>query len=123
MARPTSSLLTEREAQIMAVLWERGVATADEIRLALPDKPHDSSVRTLLRVLSNKRYVKIQRGRTYRYLARVERAQAQERAARSLLDRFFGGSAESLVLRLLEDERLTPEQLDELRKKHLSELK
>ena len=50
------------------------------------------------------------------YRAAVGRKKAQRHALRSVLARFFGGSAEDLVLRLIEDERITPEQLDELRR-------
>jgi BlaI family penicillinase repressor len=118
MARPPSSLLTDREAAIMDVLWTRGQATADEIRAALPDEPHDSSVRTLLRILQRKRYLKIRKQKPYLYVPAIERDRVQQDAAKNLLARFFGGSAESLVLRLLENESLTPEQLDELARKY-----
>ena len=50
------------------------------------------------------------------YRAAVGRTKAQRHAMRSVLARFFGGSAEDLVLRLIEDERITPEQLDALRR-------
>ena len=118
MARPPTSLLTDREAAIMNVLWEKGRATSDEIREALPDEPHDSSVRTLLRILQRKRFVKIRKQKPYLYLPAVERDRVQQDVAKSLLARFFGGSAESLVLRLLENETLTPEQLDDLARKY-----
>jgi len=117
MTRPPSETMTEREAQIMSVLWDRGRATADEVRRALPDQPHDSTVRTLLRVLERKGYVlREPEGRAYAYLPAVERAGAQRSALRGVLARFFGGSAEDLVLRLIEDEQLTSEQLDALRR-------
>ena len=117
MVRPRSETLTQRETQIMEVLWDRGEATADEIRKALPDDPHDSTVRTLLRVLKSKGYVTHRaRGKAYIYCPAVERAQVERRAVRSVLKRFFGGSPEALVLRLIEDEQLTPDQLDELRR-------
>ncbi|GMU23548.1 MAG: transcriptional regulator [Phycisphaerae bacterium] len=116
MARPTSPTLTPREAQIMEVLWTGGPATAEQIRAALPDVPHDSTVRTLLRVLKDKGYVRhTTRGKAYLYQASVKRASAERKALRSLLQRFFGGSAEALVLRLIEDDQLTPQQLDELK--------
>ena len=57
MARSGSQALTEREAQIMGVLWSHGDATAEQVREWLPDRPHDSTVRTLLRVLETKGYV------------------------------------------------------------------
>lgn len=116
MARPSSEILTEREAQIMDVLWARAEATAEQVREALPDDPHDSTVRTLLRVLESKGYVEHEsRGKAFVYRASVPRDKAQRHAVRSLLTRFFGGSAEDLVLRLIEDERITPEQLAEIR--------
>lgn len=117
MPRPVADILTEREAQIMDVLWQSGTATADEVRALLPGRPHDSTVRTLLRILETKGYVTHDvRGKSYLYRPTVERSQAQKSAVRQFLARLFGGSAESLVLRLIEDEALTPEQLEEIRK-------
>lgn len=118
MPRPSSETLTPREAQIMRVLWEAGASTADDIRTALPDELHDSTVRTLLRVLEQKGYVKhTSRGKAYVYQAVAKQATEERKAVRSLLQRFFGGSAEGLVMRLLEDDQLTPEQIEDLRKK------
>ena len=57
VARPPSETLTGREAQIMDVLWRVDEATAEQIRAGLPDPLHDSTVRTLLRVLVSKGYV------------------------------------------------------------------
>ena len=117
MARRASDVLTERESQIMGILWELGKATSEQVRERLPGDPHDSSVRTLLRVLHTKGYVRLNRRKrpaTYRPL--VSQARVQQKAAQSLLHRFFGGSAEALVLRLIEDEQLSQEQLAQLKK-------
>jgi predicted transcriptional regulator len=114
--RSRSEALTEREAQVMDVLWRLGPATAEQVREALPGRPHDSTVRTLLRVLEGKGHVaRDDRGTAYTFRATVDRARAQLTAIRGLLNRFFGGSAEDLVLRLVEDEVITPEQLEEIR--------
>ena len=116
MARQTSESLTEREAQIMEVVWRLGEATADQVREALPGAPHDSSVRTIMRVLETKGYLAHEaRGKAYVYRAAVARQKAQGLALRSVLTRFFAGSVENLVLRLIEDEQLTSEQLEELK--------
>lgn len=116
MARSRSKTLTEREAQFMDVLWRLGPATAEQVRDALPDRPHDSTVRTLLRVLESKGYVaRDDRGTAYTFRATIERAGVQRTALRGLLERFFGGSAGDLVIRLVEDEQITPEQLEEIR--------
>jgi len=116
MARPSSETLTPREAQLMDILWEHGPVTADQIREALPDRPHDSTVRTLLRVLEQKRYVRHDvRGKAYVYRAALQRAKAERKAVRALIQRFFGGSAEALVQRVIEDKHLTAEQLEALK--------
>ena len=117
MARPRSETLTGRETQVMEAVWGLGNATAEQVREALPEPLHDSSVRTLLRILESKGYLRHEaHGKAYVYSARVGRAKAQGRALRDVLARFFGGSAHDLVLRLLEEDHLTPEQLDELRR-------
>jgi len=117
MARPPAETLTGREAQVMDAVWRLGEATAEQVREALPESLHDSTVRTLLRVLETKGYVAHEvRGKAYVYRAAVERTKAQRYALKSVLARFFGGSVEDLVLRLIEDERITPEQLDALKR-------
>ncbi len=117
MARQPSESLTEREAQIMDVVWRLGEVTAEQVREALPGAPHDSTVRTLMRVLENKGYLTHEvRGKAYVHRALVGRQKAQKLAVRSVLTRFFAGSAEDLVLRLIEDEHLTQKQFDELRR-------
>jgi predicted transcriptional regulator len=105
----------------MEILWNRERATAEEVRAALPDEPHDSTVRTLLRVLKEKGYVRITERQPAVYEPAVPQADVQQSAARGLLNRFFGGSADALVLRLLEDEHLTAEQLSRLRKQFSSQ--
>lgn len=115
MNRRKSPLLTDRESEIMSVLWELGSATSEEIRSRVPGNPHDSTTRTLLRVLVNKGHVVANRdSRPTQYRAAVERQCVQKSAMRDLLKRFFGGSAEELVLHLLDDDRLSPEQLKKL---------
>ena len=118
MARGQSETLTAREAQIMDVIWEEGKATAERVREALSDQPHDSTVRTLLRVLENKGYLTHEvRGKVFVYRPAIGRQKAQKKALHSVLTQFFGGSAEDLVLRLIEDKQITPEQLEDLRRK------
>src|SRR4051794_32314636 len=111
MARNKSEALTEREAEIMDVVWRLGEPTAEQVRESVPGSPHDSTVRTLLRILEAKGYVTHEvRGKGYVYRAAVERSKAQRQALQGVLKRFFAGSAEDLVLRLIEDEQLSPGQ-------------
>lgn len=116
MARPTSEMLTERESQLMEILWSQGTVSAETVRLSLSDESHDSTVRTMLRVLKVKGYVRIRGRQPAMYEAAIPREKVQGRATQSLLKRFFGGSAEALVMRLVEDEELSPELLERLRK-------
>lgn len=108
----------------MTALWDSGEMTAEEIRRKLPADIHDSTVRTLLRVLEAKRYEQHgMRGKAFVYRAAVSRERVETKAVRNLLQRFFGGSAEALLLRLIEDEHLTPEQLEELQRRSGGERK
>ena len=120
MPRTPSETLTDREAQIMEILWGKGRATAEEVRELLPDDPHDSTVRTLLRVLKGKGYVRVMGRQPAVYVPVVAQKEAQKKAAGRLIERFFGGSVDQLVLHLFDDERLTPRQLAALTKKFAS---
>ncbi len=101
----------------MEVLWGLGSATAERVREALPDEPHDSTVRTHLRVLESKGYVRRStKGKAHVYRTAVPRSKAQGKAIRSLIGRLFGGSPEALIVRLLEDEEISIERLEELRR-------
>ena len=74
MARTPSETMTGREAQVMDAVWRLGEATAEQVREALPAPLHDSTVRTLLRVLESKGYLGHEaRGKTYVY-RRADRA-------------------------------------------------
>ncbi len=117
MPRPIAETLTGREAEVMDAVWRLGEASAEQVREALPEPLHDSTVRTVLRVLEAKGYLRhAARGKAYVYRAVIERTKAQRHVLRSVLLRFFGGSAEDLVLRLIEDERITPAQLEQVRR-------
>lgn len=110
--------LTGREAEIMDRLWELGSATAEQIRAGLSGKPHDSTVRTLLRILEEKGCVKHRRdGRSFVYEPAVQRERVQRRTLGNVIRNFFSGSPQELVLRLVEDEQLSQADLEELLRK------
>ena len=124
MARPKSDTLTPREAEIMEVLWNRGAVTSEDVRRQLAGNPHDSTVRTMLRVLISKAWVKVDHTvRPAEYRAALPQSKMRTKATSSLLKRFFSGSAEELVQHLLDDEQLTPEQLSRLRRQYGSRSK
>lgn len=107
--------LTDREAEIMEQLWALGAATAEQIRLNLPDELHDSTVRTILRILEAKGYVSHQRvGRSFVYRSLVKREKVQRKTLVDVIRQFFSGSPHELVLRLLEEDQLSVDELNEL---------
>lgn len=101
----------------MDYLWSQGRATADEIRLALlPSHPlKDATIRTLLRRLEEKGYAShVVEGRTFVYSGSTGKERVAAGAVRQMIDRFWGGSVKDLVLGLVDDELLRPEELREL---------
>ena len=119
MPRPKSPTLTEAELPLMEVLWKRGASTVGEVVEALPQsrKLAYSSVLTTLRILEQKGYVRHEkRGRAFVYHTLVEREQAQRKAVRHLVSRFFEDSPELLVLNVLESEDLDANDVRRLRK-------
>ena len=120
MPRPKSLSLTEAELRLMDVIWNKGRATVAEVAEALP-KELDlayNTVLTTLRILEDKGYLKHSKpkeGRAFVYRAAVSREQASRSAVRHLLRRFFGNSAEALVLNLLDDEKLGEDELARVR--------
>jgi predicted transcriptional regulator len=104
----------------MDVIWDKGRATVAEVAEALP-KDLDlayNTVLTTLRILEDKGYLKhakSKEGRAFVYRAAVSREQASRSAVQHLLRRFFGNSAEALVLNLLEDEKLGEDELARVR--------
>ena len=117
MARSKSPALTDAEARVMAVLWQRQAATVAEVVGALKKRPPSySTVQTILRILESKGYVtheKVERAFVYRPL--VDQAQARRRALRHLARRLFDGSPTLLVSNVLEDETIDAAELKRLK--------
>jgi len=118
MTKPTSEImLARRERQILDLLFALGRATGQEIQRALPDAPSYSTVRTILRVLERKGYVRHTEERLrYVYEPAIPREKARKSALRRLLHTFFDGSAQQAVAALLDPKvaKISREELDEL---------
>jgi predicted transcriptional regulator len=107
---------TDRELDIMAVLWEEGASTVAEVRDALPDDLAYTTVLTILRTLEEKGYVTHdEEGRAHRYRALVERAKAEKSAVSKLVKKLFKGSPELLLTQLVADRKLTDDDLKRMR--------
>ena len=115
MARRKNSeqTLTPLELQIMKVLWETGPANVQNVQAHLQGGSLAyTTVQTMLNVLHRKGKVKRRlKDRAYFYAPVLSRQKAVTQAVGDMLDRFFGGSADGLVLSLVETRRLTPEKL------------
>ena len=119
MPRKASPALTDAEARVMAVLWQTHPATVGDVVAALaPKRPVSySTVQTILRILEDKEYVahdKVARAFIYRPL--VDERQARRRALRHLAGRLFNGSPSLLVMNVLHDEDMDPDELKRLKK-------
>ena len=117
MAKIKRTKLSPRERQILDILFRLGSATVAEVRVAMSDPPAYDSVRTTLRILEGKEYVRHkQDGPRYVYLPGISRRAAERAAASHLVDTFFEGSAKKAALALLRSSDLSADELDELEK-------
>lgn len=120
MARNRSIGLTETELRLMEVIWRKGKATVPEVIEALRATPAPAynTVLTTMTILERKGYLRHTApsvGRAFVYHPVVSRRQASRKAVKHLLNRFFGGSAEALILNLIEDEKLSEAELKRVR--------
>ena len=119
MSRQASRGLTDAELRLMDVLWEKGTGTVSDVVGALPKSVPlaYSTVLTTLRILENKGYLThLQEGRAYVYRPVIGRDQARQSAVSYLVRRFFDGSRDQLMLRLLEDKGIGARELKRLRR-------
>jgi len=115
MPRRKSEQMTPLELEIMQVLWETGPATVQTVQRGLKRELAYTTVQTMLTVLHRKNKVKrTLKDKAYVYKPVVSRSKFTGHAVREFIDRMFGGSAEGLVMNLLQEKHLTPEKLAEL---------
>jgi len=118
MPKPRSDVLTEAEQRIMRVLWDKGEASVRDVTDALEDSypVAYNTVLTLLRILTDKEYVKPrQDGRAFIYKPVVSRADARSRALRKMVSTFFEGSPTELAQHLIRNESLSTDELQALK--------
>ena len=108
---------TDREIDIMEVLWERGPSLVADVQAALQDELAYTTVLTILRTLEGKGYVgRTPEGRGHRYFAAVKQTAAQKSALQHLTRKLFKGSAELLFVHLVSDQRLSDRQIQNMRR-------
>lgn len=109
--------LTPLELEIMRVLWREGSATVQEVVDSWQgkQKPAYTTIQTILTILYRKgKVARRMQGKAYRYAPKVTQAGAVTVALREMIQRFFGGSAEDLVVSLIENRQLSSQKLAEL---------
>ncbi|HKS67308.1 MAG TPA: BlaI/MecI/CopY family transcriptional regulator [Candidatus Acidoferrales bacterium] len=112
--------LGQVEQMVMDFVWAHGPCSAESCREALkPARPlKESTVRTILRRLEQKGFVTHDiEGRTYIYRAAEARRNVAVRAVRNIIERFCGGSAEELVIGMVDNAMIGRDQLERLARK------
>lgn len=115
--RSKSPTLTEQELEIMKVVWTRERATVRDVYEVLLKrrKIAYTTVMTMMKILEQKKYLKkSQEDRAYLYRPVKPKSQVIQSMVREFLDRVFNGSAEPLLLHLLEDQKLSEKDLREI---------
>ena len=118
MPRKRTEGLTDREAEIMAVLWQMGQASVEDIRQRLEGRPAASTVRSLLAIMAERGLV-ADDNTVYakKYRPKLDQSQAQDSALRRVIDRLFFGSTEELLVRLIDEGAVDSAQLERLQKR------
>ena len=118
MSRPRTPTLTEAELRVMKIIWRTGSASVSDVHLAMPsgNRLAYNTILTMMRILEHKGYLEREKsGRAHVYRPLISPGQARHRAVKHLLKSLFDDSPEQLVLAVLRDEPLTPEEIARLR--------
>jgi BlaI family transcriptional regulator, penicillinase repressor len=117
--RHRSATLTDQELEIMKIVWERDSATVRDVYEALLErrKVAYTTVMTMMKILERKKFLKkSQADRAYLYRPTQPKGKVIGAMVREFVNRVFNGSAEPLLVHLVEEHNLSPEDLDEIAK-------
>ena len=117
--KKAKSTLTGQELEIMKVIWKLGTPTVRQVYETLLErrKVAYTTVMTMMNILEQKGYLKKRQGeRAFVYTPRRPEKQVIRDMVREFVGRVFNGAAEPLLLHLVEDDQLSKEELDEIRK-------
>lgn len=108
--------ITERELDIMSILWRHGSGTVAEVREALTEPVGYTGVLKMLQILESKEMVRHeQEGRAYRYFPLMQPADAGGRALGKIVDKIFHGSAELALARLVSGRSLDADEVKRMK--------
>lgn len=120
MARPKAPELTERELEVMQLFWQTDQATIAQVQQQLQSEGRElayTTVATLVRILVEKKFLNpTTQQRPHAFRAVRSHAEVSGRLLRELVERVFGGSAEAMILRLMEDDALSEAERERLRR-------
>ena len=109
--------LTQRELDIMGVLWDRGEATVTEVRDRIDPDLSYTSISSMIRTLELKGYVSHRRGegKTHVYFPAIEAEKAGETVLKRVLDKVYGGSPIKLLAHLVDQRKIPEKELARMR--------
>jgi len=111
------TLLNENELETLRILWERGPLKPPEIEAEFASPIDNGTLRSVLRVLMEKKLVvRRKRGRAFHYRAKVTRQGSLSRMARLMARTFSGGSTSELIAQLIETEKLSPQEIEKIKR-------
>ena len=108
---------TKGELEVMQVLWEHGLLKPADIQEHFPRPIRNAALRSVLLVLLEKEHVvRVRKGRAYYYRAKTPRQRTLKKMTRQLAQIFTGGSAAALIVQLIKSERLSDDDIGELKR-------
>lgn len=108
---------TPGELAVMRILWEHGELKPAEVQERFPEPIKNPALRSYLKILVDKGHVTRRKvGKAYFYRAVTKQKSAARSTLREMVDAYFGGSAKSLVLNLIREEKLSEDDLLELKR-------
>ncbi|MDH6313279.1 BlaI family penicillinase repressor [Parabacteroides sp. PFB2-10] len=108
--------LTAKEEEILGYFWEKGPLFIRELLdMQAEPKPHYNTLSTMVRILEEKGYIGYKAyGNTYQYYALVTQEEYRNRSLKTLVNKYFGNSYTSVVSTLIEEEKLSVEELQDI---------
>lgn len=123
----TKPYMTRAESELMQLLWKHGPSTVQQLLEKMEREVAYTTVLTMVKILEQKGYAKREAnpdgGRAHVYTAAVAETKERKRHVRDLVERLFGGSTTGLVSGLIDDESLSRDDLEELKKRIDEKLK
>ncbi len=108
--------LTQKEEEILSCFWQHGPMFIKELlEIQTDPKPHYNTLSTIVRTLEEKEYIGYKAyGNTYQYYALVSEDEYRKSTLNNIVDKYFGRSYTRVVSSLIEEEKLSIDQLQEL---------